>query len=524
MPRPLTSKWLPSLVACSLAVIGFIAEAVSLPTPDISFYLYGTERILEGARLYRDIIEVNPPLIFWLNLSPVLIANALHLPDVLVYRLSVVALLLGTLALSQDSLKRITEDQKQPSRAWLNVLLVFDLFALPGEAFGEREHLMFALILPYLLAIGAQAGSLQPIRRAWLIGLLAGIGLSLKPYFLLLLVALEAWLWVRAPKTRRLRPEFLAAAVTIAAYGLLVYFLTPEYFEIVRPLGALYRRYLSMPILDTLIVGIGSGVPLIALLAYSALRQSGGKTAFSELLAVGATASLVVAIIQQKGWWYHFYPSDAISVVLLGVLLARASRVTTSLSRQVYALGAAGALIFVTLSALGRCLTVALHPMDQKFIRYPEFFQLQRLVRERAAGRTVMVWSFNNRSAFPLVPSAGAKWGSSFPHLWLVPASYWESMEKQGPIRFRPLAERTWAERFLDSVMVSDMQRRPPELLLILRPSQDTTAIAFRRLDFRAYFAEDPRIARMLNCYRYIDRIGVHDVYQRSTEPGCEGR
>jgi hypothetical protein len=132
-----------------------------------------------------------------------------------------------------------------------------------------------------------------------------------------------------------------------------------------------------------------------------------------------------------------------------------------------------------------------------------------------------MIWSFNIRSAFPLVTLSGAKWGSRFPSMWLVPAFYWDEMSRRGSVTFRRPPERSDAERFLDSAMVSDMRSHPPELLLILKPSRNDSASAFQRLDFRSYFSMDARLAQMLTCYRYLDLIGVHEVYQRSTAGGC---
>jgi hypothetical protein len=105
--------------------------------------------------------------------------------------------------------------------------------------------------------------------------------------------------------------------------------------------------------------------------------------------------------------------------------------------------------------------------------------------------------------------------------MWLVPASYWDAMPKPGPARFRPLSERSAAERLLDSAMVTDMRSHPPEMLLILSPSRDSGANGFERLDLRSYFAMDPEIAQMLTCYRYVELIGVHEVYQRSDAGAC---
>ena len=67
---------------------------------DTGFLLYIAGRVLDGARLYVDIIEINPPLIVGLNLPIVLAARALDVPEILVYRLAVAALVLACIGLT----------------------------------------------------------------------------------------------------------------------------------------------------------------------------------------------------------------------------------------------------------------------------------------------------------------------------------------------------------------------------------------------------------------------------------------
>src|SRR5215470_6254894 len=72
----------PSRNVMLMAALWATALAFYLTThlhPDVSWYLVATDRILDGARPYRDIIEVNPPLAFYLTTPPVFAARLLHL-------------------------------------------------------------------------------------------------------------------------------------------------------------------------------------------------------------------------------------------------------------------------------------------------------------------------------------------------------------------------------------------------------------------------------------------------------------
>jgi len=45
---------------------------------DSGWYLYAAGAFMDGAKIYRDLIDINPPLIFWLNIPPVWLARLLN--------------------------------------------------------------------------------------------------------------------------------------------------------------------------------------------------------------------------------------------------------------------------------------------------------------------------------------------------------------------------------------------------------------------------------------------------------------
>ena len=89
--------------------------------------------------------------------------------------------------------------------------------------FGQREHWMVLLTLPYIVARGCRLNNsaVSPATGA-AIGVAATLGFCIKPYFLLVPIALEVW--ILAP-TRRpslsIRPETIAMAIAGIVYGAL---------------------------------------------------------------------------------------------------------------------------------------------------------------------------------------------------------------------------------------------------------------------------------------------------------------
>ena len=77
--RPLAVALVLTIVVTALRVGGGVDS-------DVASQLWIAQRIHEGARLYRDIIEVNPPLWFWMALPVDRLATLLHLraADVLI--------------------------------------------------------------------------------------------------------------------------------------------------------------------------------------------------------------------------------------------------------------------------------------------------------------------------------------------------------------------------------------------------------------------------------------------------------
>ena len=58
-----------ALLAAVIVLLGTVPQLLARPIPDVSWLLYVAERILDGARPYVDVVEVNPPLIVWLNVA-----------------------------------------------------------------------------------------------------------------------------------------------------------------------------------------------------------------------------------------------------------------------------------------------------------------------------------------------------------------------------------------------------------------------------------------------------------------------
>ena len=516
--RPLLERRGLFLAAIGLLIaLGIAAALRSYPGADTGFLLDEAARVLGGARLYADLVEMNPPLIVGINMAAVLCARIFGIPEIPAYRLGCVAALFAALALAAWLLRRLLPDEIVLRRG-IMLLLVFVLFNLPGQDFGEREHLLLMLALPYLLLAAARAtGREIPTSHALVIGLLAGAGLSLKPHFVLLWLAIEGYLRLtRRVAPRAVTPETGAIAVFLGLYGIGMLVWAPEYLRLVRLLAGPYTRFLYDPFWHLLLTGRGAMLTLFALLTCFALRRDARHPGLLDVFALGALVSLLAGAAQQKELRYHFYPSFALAIVLLGMVVRDTGGGAREWVRSVYRIVTASILATAVVVVSAQNVTSVMG-----LSRGAEQVQLERVlpvVRALAAGQSVYVMSYHIGSAYPLINYSGARSASRFPQLWIFPAAYMDQLAGSAPLRYHAPDEMSPSERYLNQAVFEDLRDQRPKVLVVLQHARDLPVNGFRRLDYVAYFRREPHIAALLDRYEFRADLGDFLVYERIPE------
>src|SRR5206468_6812404 len=111
--RPAPRALWPVLCALLLTLAVTALRLTGGVDSDVASQLQIAQRIHEGARLYRDIIEVNPPLWFWMALPVDRLAAVLHLEAIKVL-IAAFGLLVG---LSLAATDRLLSTIAPPQRA-----------------------------------------------------------------------------------------------------------------------------------------------------------------------------------------------------------------------------------------------------------------------------------------------------------------------------------------------------------------------------------------------------------------------
>ncbi|MGH2404566.1 MAG: hypothetical protein ACRDGN_08880, partial [bacterium] len=411
----------------------------------------------------------------------------------------------------------VVPDQPRIRRILL-LILVFVLFPLAGDDFAQREQFVLAAFLPYLLgvAVRVRGGTPPAGALATMVGMLAGLAVALKPHFGLLWLAVEAWQRLRRPG-RRLGAtlESVSAVGFLVAYAAAVVVLAPDYLRLAMELGPAYTTFLHEPWYRLLALAPGAALVWFALLAALALRRSVVEPEIVALMAVAVAAAFAAGAAQQKGLPYHYLPVRSLAFLLLAVV-GLGSKPPSSVAERLYA--RVGRILLVTMILVipARATLTALGVLTpaQRRVR-EEVFELADFVRARAGGQPVGVLSYHIASAFPMVSYAGVTLASRFPHLWLLPASYWREFGKEGPLRYHRAEVMPPQERYLNQAVREDLLRARPRLLLVMRPARDVKTNYLRRIHYIEYFGRDPELNRFFGDYQRVAVKGEYDVYER---------
>jgi hypothetical protein len=501
-------------LAAGLLVVGALPQFSATPLPDLAWLLYSAQRMLEGATLYRELVEVNPPLIVWLNLLPAALARALGIDPLLAYRLAVTVAAVASFLLCRAVLLHLRAPQEPAVRGLILLLISVSLVLLAGPDFGEREHLFLLSVLPYILLVavrGEQGNAGLPLSLA--VGAFAGIGIALKPYFVLLPVILEGWLLLRRG-ARLVRPETAAIAGIAAAYVVAAQLWAPSYWTISRTMGLAYYRFLEEPLLLTAVTGHGAAMALCAMLAYYVLRDQERQGPLLPVLLLATVALYLAAVLQRKGWRYHFYPSMASGLMLLG-LLSTSRRPRTTPATRVYGAVALAITIYLPFYLLGAAILHTIRPETAPVIGDADLPALAEVVRREGPHRGLLVLSTNMASAFPLVTETGATWTSRFPSVWPLATEYRVELASPEPLRYRAPEARSPLEQSLTRAVREDFVGKRPNLLIVLRTAPDRPAWGIRRLDYLKYFAADPEFERELAHYGFLEDVGEYRIFRR---------
>jgi hypothetical protein len=373
------------------------------------------------------------------------------------------------------------------------------LAVCPAESFGQREHLMLILSLPYLLLVGTRSRHIAcGTRLAVAIGALAALGFALKPHFLLLPAAAECYLAVRTGNFRRCaRAETLALAGTVLLYFAVIACFTPDYLTTIVPFAlAVYARGYDARLSAVLAPPELLLLPVLVLLQ-SIMRRRQIVPEIGDILGIAAVCFFAIYVVQMKAWSYHLYPLDATLFLLLSGIFLQGLAPAAALPRLRYLTAAIGVLLVIMATSAG------IRRYRYSLMTYNSFMtDMAPLVRALPSGSSIYVFTAKVSDGFPLVNYYRLGWSSRFDTFWLLPG-----------LIAQPSPPRK-IEQFLRDAVVDDLTKQPPTLIFVdVAPGK--MYFGNRDFDYIRYFSADPRFAAIWADYEEVVQVGDFLVFRR---------
>jgi hypothetical protein len=511
-----STRWPPELLLLLTAVM--VAVIAAPLNPDSAYCLVAGRRLLEGDQLYVDMMETNPPMIFWMMAVLAFVGRYLAISDARLIG-SFVAVLLFVSAVSGLKVLALA-----PRASRLTRFVVMGGFlisvALPFIAWvGQREQIAAVLLFPYaLLATRAVRGLESSGKFSIWCGILAGVGLAIKPYFLAAWVAIELVVLIttrRVPRSNR--PDFWCVVLVQCGFAATVFTMTPEYVTRIVPLAqALYWEYQS----GGALMLYAERLWMLVLIGCAALAvpwwlKTKDNLPDVQIFGAATLGWLVAYVAQGKGWYYHLLPAivfGTVALVLTVVHLAVALRTLghqharrrISIVALVIPVVAAGIWVLPIIPRLAR------HAMAE-YQQRDSVLKLAEYVERTAPGEPVYFLSTSVWPAFPVVNLSGARWPYRYHFLWPIPALY--AREANGEPRYRLPGDQGSLERDFFDTVVGDLKRVPPRVLVIDR-MKDQQAMRGRQFDFVTYFSGSPEFGALFRQYRRRGYIGSWELYE----------
>src|SRR5258706_3579682 len=485
-------------VAPWLAVVAVFVAAVLLRqvvpvNVDVSWYLIVRERMLDGQRLYVDILETNPPMavsVYWLGVA---LARAIGVRPEVVTDGLIFLLIAASLALTWRILQYSSLRDRVAGGAlavWASVLLS----VLPMYDFGQREHLAVLAMLP-AIAVYILRGNREAVApTAVLIAALgAAITLSFKPYFVF---AAGFCIFAAAAQARDWRvvfaPENWIAAALVVVYAICIFVFYPEYFTIIYPLARDVYLLLKAPIL-ALFVTSATALWVGAVVIVLALQSRQQKLDAACFVLLAASFGFAISFfVQRKGCDYHAYPMVALGLLAAGCAISAIDNEPTS-SRRL-----PGAAMFVVLAMFAKACMGFNASVDVR--------QIQDQVAQLGPHPRILVLGAAAVIGHPMVRTLQGTWVSRQNALWVrgtVRRSLLDkTIDPQTAARLEGYVARERAG------LIEDFRKQPPDVILV--DNQDS--------HWGSWARADPELSALLKSYTPVQTINGIDILQRTNE------
>lgn len=485
-------------------LLAWILQANILLNWDVSWLMHAAKRLLAGGSYAKDFFEINPPMILYLYIPPILLAKYAGINIIHALRIYIFLISIGSLMICYGLIKSIFIPNRLRSAKFFLLMLALVFLILPIYEFGQREQLLLMLSIPYfLLATNRLLGHAIKSSSAIAIGLFSGLGFALKPYFLLPLAMVELYycLYNRNPFAW-MRAELIAIFVLLVAYLISIFIFFPDYLYLVIPrVSHFYHDGVSLPI--NLVLSYRPAIfCLFAILYYFITFKNHSFDLLCSILMIALVGFFIAFLLQQTVWYYHILPAYSLAILLLFLLFSKKS---DSLFMAVVAPFVFSFPVSYSYHLYQNSLII--RNTDNTFIAF---------MREHASYKSVYIFSTSPRSTFPIVDYAEAIPVSRIAFFgWMLGALRQTNDSSDNQHFKQGLSDKNF---FID--MISDDLNSKKPYLVFIDVSEFKSNIQNIKFDYLNYFSNNQNFQKAWKAYNYLMTIEnsyyyKYQIYQR---------
>jgi hypothetical protein len=488
-------RFLPETALCLAAAVTLF-RIYDIPiTHDVVWQFWVARQLMNGASLYRDVWEINPPLWFWSAIPIHKLSSFIYLPPL---RLLVIMVVVAA-TLSVFLIVYIGNITSSSTRFLTMMLIFWIVIITPIYDFAQREHLALICALPYAALMARRSANIAvPTGLALLVGAMGAYAFALKHYFIVIPVMLEVWLILRS-RTQwcAVRPETLMLVAAALLYGFAVVAFAPAFFTDAVPMVKVaYHGYQSTWEMMFSRPWMVFWICLFAFfLTYGGAFGRKANPLVSTLLIV-ALGFAIAYFVQRKGWLYHSVPITGAAAAALAVRLGMAD-----MRRPIPIIIGLALLSFTVL-------------LPFKTGLYSNFFrgEIDPILTTIPKGQPVFIASSDPMWGWPTVEDHHLAWSSRLAAFWMIPAIAHGEFIGPNSVPLRALARKIQAEAALE------VRCSAPALIMFER----RTNYIYQPAAFavRSFFLRDAALRSYLVLnYRELAPTASFYIYRRIASP-----
>ena len=480
------SHWLPFVLVLAAALL---LRRYVVPNVDVAWSLTLAEKMLDGQRLYVDLIDINPPAGTLIYLPPVMVARLFGVHPESVTDIFVIAATCASIWISGrvfDCRRFLRIDGWHFAALTAAVLTV-----LPAHTFGNRDPISLIVFLPWL-AVSALRAIGRPVafEHALIGGICAALAVMIKPYFVIpvLLVALVAAVCAKSWRVLLALENWIAGGLFLA-YAVAVTALFPAFVTDLPMIAAVYAAR-PMPIPD-MVPAVVLWLAIITMI-FALRRRAAFDPPFCVLLAACCGWALAF-LAQGKGWAYQSLPMLSLALLALAVAGGwfappQPGAGTENERGWLARTTIAAAIVFACFCWNNRAADISTYAAK---------------IRQLGPHPTMLTITSDISLGHPLVREVGGVWVGRVCSNWITNGVL---LRRRAEALDTATAARLDAyEAFDRTMLVEDIARSRPDVILVEK-------VYF---DWEAWARSDSDLREQLHAYREVDTLNGIMILQR---------